>query len=227
MLTRLGLKLQNPTKPLELQGSVTDQLSQLQDYINRAQKFSYDQARSIQKYLDDLNEKGALTITANSLYSSRGLQFPAAQGAVVADANTLDDYAEGAWTPGATFATPGDKNIVLSPAVGDYTKIGRLVIASFRFNSTTFSFTTASGNFNITGLPFTASSDANYIWPGPCAWGGITKAGYTNIVCEVLPGTNVGLLTASGSGNAPAIVAASDMPSGGTLRFRGTFIYRV
>jgi hypothetical protein len=140
--------------------------------------------------------------------------------------NTLIGEA-GTWTPAVTFTTPGDLAITLSIAIGDYTRYGDRVIAGFRCNSSAFTFTTASGNLNITGLPFTASSDANFVWTGSCTWGGITKAGYTNVVCEVLPATKVGLLTASGSGNAPAIITAADTPSGGTLRLRGVFIYRV
>lgn len=153
MLTRLNFKLQNPPKPLDLQGSVTDQLSQLQDYINQSGKLSYDQARSIQKYLDDLNEKGALTITANSLYSARGLQFPTAQGAAVADVNTLDDYAEG--SSGSATLSPQAGAFTSASASYDYTKVGNTVRIQVAVVITTNG--TASGVFDV-NIPFAPNS---------------------------------------------------------------------
>lgn len=181
---------------------------------------------ALQDAFDMLNRDGALQIRNAFIEATNGIAFPAIQLAST-DVNTLDDYEEGTWTPGITFTTPGDLAITLNPTVGDYTKIGRLVIATFRCNSTAFTFTTASGNMTITGLPFAASSDANFSWPGPCTWGGITKAGYTSVAAEITPGVQIGTLTASGSGVAPSIVTAADTPSGGTLRLRGAFIYRI
>ena len=56
------------------------------------------------------------------------------------DANKLDDYEEGTWTPGLTIASSGNS--------GTYTKIGNLVFARFKV------IPTASGsNIRITGLP--------------------------------------------------------------------------
>jgi hypothetical protein len=137
-----------------------------------------------------------------------------------------EGYKEGTWTPGITFTTPGDLAITASVAVGDYMRIGAWVVASWRYNSSAFTFTTASGNLTVTGLPYVANSATNFVWPGPVTWGGITKAGFTNLTCEMVFGSSVGVLTASGSGVAPANITAADTPSGGTLRFRGIFIYR-
>jgi hypothetical protein len=215
MLTRKEFRL--PEEP-QLTGDPREDMKRIRDHVTACNKAQIEFWRS-------LNTPEMLSIDMANMRAAYGLVFPAVQNAIT-DVNTLDDYEEGTWTPAVTFATPGDLAITLSPAVGDYTKIGRLVIASFRLNTTGFTFTTAAGSLNITGLPFTASSDANYVWPGPCTWGGITRAG-ANITCEILPGTAIGLLTASGSGVAPAVIAATDTPSGGTLRLRGTFIYRV
>lgn len=75
-----------------------------------------------------------------------------------ADANTLDWYAEGTWTPVLTFATPGDQNIVYagSGQIGRYTRIGDTVFLFCHINTSTFTHTTSAGNLQITGCPFTS-----------------------------------------------------------------------
>jgi len=78
-----------------------------------------------------------------------GIAFPASAVAV-ADANTLDDYEEGTWTPaiansGASVASSGI-----------YTKIGNVVLFSGEIN--TIGNTAGASNRTITGLPFAASA---------------------------------------------------------------------
>jgi hypothetical protein len=84
-----------------------------------------------------------------------GVAFPATAIAV-ADANTLDDYEEGTWTPVVTF-TGGNGDLTTAEALGVYTKIGRLVQIAFNVE---FSETTALTNLTITGVPFTSGSAA-------------------------------------------------------------------
>jgi len=83
--------------------------------------------------------------------SGIGITFPATQDPS-SNANTLDDYEEGTWTPTVSnFGT-------LSSANGRYTKIGNLVYAEcYLVPSTTF--TTTAGNSSVNGLPF---NPANY-----------------------------------------------------------------
>ena len=92
--------------------------------------------------------------------SGAGITFPATQSAS-SDANTLDDYEEGTWTPvisGSTSAGVG----VYSSQVGKYTKIGNTVFISADL---AWSAHTGTGNINVTGLPFTsASGSANPIF---------------------------------------------------------------
>jgi hypothetical protein len=81
-----------------------------------------------------------------------GVAFPATAVAV-ADANTLDDYEEGSWTP---VVTSGVGTITTVGAVtGKYTKIGNVVIAHYNVTITTNG--TGSGSLVIAGLPFTSS----------------------------------------------------------------------
>jgi hypothetical protein len=85
-----------------------------------------------------------------------GLTFPATQVAS-SDANCLDDYEEGTWTPiisGATTAGVG----TYTYGVGRYTKVGRLVTFQLRVAWTAH---TGTGNMIVDGLPFTSSSVVN------------------------------------------------------------------
>ena len=69
-------------------------------------------------------------LITNPLVLSGGqIQFPATQSPS-ADANTLDDYEEGTWTPTITFATPGNLSVAYTTQSGSYTKIGRMVFGS-------------------------------------------------------------------------------------------------
>ena len=85
------------------------------------------------------------------------IKFPATQLAST-NANTLDDYEEGIWTPDFTFVTPGDLSIVYSTQAGRYIKKGKEVTVWYHLVTTTFTHSTASGDARITGLPFTRVS---------------------------------------------------------------------
>lgn len=77
-----------------------------------------------------------------------GIAFPATQLAS-SDANTLDDYEEGTWTPNV------GGNATYSAQTGSYTKVGRLVTVTLDFTISTI----GTGNlYQIVNLPFTASS---------------------------------------------------------------------
>ena len=90
---------------------------------------------------------GNTLLTASGLiYANAGIKFPATQVSS-ADANTLDDYEEGTWTP-----TVGG-NSTYTSAVGQYVKIGRFVQATFDMVINQI----GTGSINsIGGLPFAA-----------------------------------------------------------------------
>lgn len=98
---------------------------------------------------------GATTATtgAFTVATVNGVQFPATQ-VPSANANQLDDYEEGTFTPtivGTTTAGTG----TYSTQNGRYTKIGNRVCFSLYV---VWSAHTGTGNMNVGGLPFTASS---------------------------------------------------------------------
>ena len=83
--------------------------------------------------------------------SGSGITFPATQSAS-SDANTLDDYVEGTWSP---TVTSSGGSITSYTSDGTYTKIGRSVLITARVGLTNVG--TASGNLNITNFPFTSA----------------------------------------------------------------------
>jgi hypothetical protein len=89
--------------------------------------------------------------------SGAGIAFPATQSAS-SDANTLDDYEEGTWTPTGGSLT---NNVTAT-----YTKVGRLVYATY---DVTFPSGGAATQAQINGLPFTSLTP-----------GGGGSIGYTN-----------------------------------------------
>ena len=90
---------------------------------------------------------------ATASASGSGITFPATQSAS-SNANTLDDYEEGTWTPVPKF---GGANVGMSyAATGSYTKIGRVVHAFCNFSIS--SNGSSTGNWTIEGLPFTAAT---------------------------------------------------------------------
>ena len=82
--------------------------------------------------------------------SGGGIKFPATQLAS-ADANTLDDYEEGTWTP----TDASGAGLSLTTYDSYYTKIGRVVYISL---AVAFPSTASSAAVRFGGLPFTVKS---------------------------------------------------------------------
>jgi hypothetical protein len=148
-----------------------------------------------------------------------GIQFPATQVAI-ADANNLDDYEEGTWTPTATFSG-GNGDLSYTVQAGSYVKVGRLVTC---MGYLLFSETTASGNLTIGGLPFTAG----YTPTSTLIRFGIGVDNLTGLsgmpTGEIGNGaTSIGM-SYTGTGTATSI---SNSNTGGNAVFRMNFSYTV
>ena len=89
--------------------------------------------------------------------SGAGITFPATQSAS-SDANTLDDYEEGTWTPVLNRVTGGAITASVSIDSATYVKIGKSIIlnASITVNSVS---SQGSGVNYITGLPFNPANN--------------------------------------------------------------------
>lgn len=96
---------------------------------------------------------GVQTLSAIPDLTGGGIKFPATQ-VPSADANTLDDYEEGTFTP--SFAATG-ATFSYSSQLGVYTKIGRAVFFSVDIILNTSGNTLTANNLTVTGLPFTTS----------------------------------------------------------------------
>jgi hypothetical protein len=94
------------------------------------------------------NNLGPLVFAGgNTNANGIGITFPATQSAS-SDANTLDDYEEGTFTPTLTGTT-----VSAGTLGGTYTKIGNVVYVAVVIDNATFG--SSSGMAQISSLPFT------------------------------------------------------------------------
>jgi hypothetical protein len=92
------------------------------------------------------------------------VQFPATQSAST-DANTLDDYEEGTWTPVLADAGSGGNTFTMVVQNGLYTKIGNVVTVYYRV--TWSSKGSASGVIRLRGFPFASkATSGGYYYMG-------------------------------------------------------------
>ena len=89
-----------------------------------------------------------------------GITFPAAQSAS-SDANTLDDYEEGTFTPNIVGSSTNGTVTYGAERSGKYTKIGNVVYIHINIS---WSSGTGTGSLRISGLPFTSANET-YVYP--------------------------------------------------------------
>lgn len=94
------------------------------------------------------------TFAVLPVLSGGGISFPATQVAS-ADANTLDDYEEGTFTPALNFGG-ASVGMTYTKQEGVYTKIGRVVY--LQINIVLSAKGSSTGSATITGLPFTSAA---------------------------------------------------------------------
>ena len=139
--------------------------------------------------------------------SGAGITFPATQSAS-SDANTLDDYEEGNWTPTLTAGT-APSSVSYNGRLGRYTKIGMQVTVSCSIQVN--SVTGGSGDFYISGLPFTVfSSDVHFnggLFLGAVGWG----ASRTSVIVDTGQNETNIYVYALGSGLAPTGIPLSEI----------------
>jgi hypothetical protein len=158
--------------------------------------------------------------TGGCLQLKSGITFPATQVAS-SDANTLDDYEEGTWTPTVGDASSGGNQGTTATAVGRYTKIGRLVTVQFELTDIDTTGLTAGNSLYIRGLPFTASSATTQY--GTITGAGITFSGF--LTCGVFNSAAFPIYQTS-SGGSLADIKVSGFASG-TADIWGTLTYIV
>ncbi len=165
---------------------------------------------------------GQATIPTINLTGGQ-ITFPATQNPST-NANTLDDYEEGTWTPswiGAT--TAGSCTYNTGATNGAYVKIGQLVYVTFSLVAT--STHSGTGVLLLRGLPFAVGSASG--------WGGSPSIGYWGslaVSCNYISGYadagNTGfsfMYTASAQGT---ITSSSTSFIQNNSHIIGTFVYR-
>ena len=116
---------------------------------------------------------GTATRNANGgvLQLKSGITFPATAVAA-SNANTLDDYEEGTWTPVVSFG--GASVGITGTFGGTYTKVGNVVTITFTLTFT--SKGTSTGEMLVSGMPFAGTIDA------------ISGFGYVHRLGTLVPG---------------------------------------
>ena len=115
-----------------------------------------------------------------------GIAFPATQSAS-SDANTLDDYEKGTFTP--TFS-PTTGAWTSYTATGYYTKVGRMVTVLMALNITNVG--TGSGNITFSNLPFGTLNCSTY-GGNRAAVGLFREDAVTGVVYQIFPNGNGGI----------------------------------
>jgi hypothetical protein len=107
----------------------------------------------------DLPATSGTVVVTGTTPTLNGITFPATQ-VPSADANTLDDYEEGTWTP--TVFIAGATGITYSRRVGLYTKIGNTVTCEMTIDLSNKGTGAGAGTaVEILGLPFTHNNTSN------------------------------------------------------------------
>jgi hypothetical protein len=146
------------------------------------------------------------------------LAFPATQNPS-ADANTLDDYEEGVWTPALQFGGAAVGMTYASTPVGRYTKIGRTVFATGTLVLTAKGSST--GAATIAGLPFTSANDGI---PVSAAIGHATGMVAVSGAVIATLAANASRLTLYGSSNGgAAAMIHSNVGNSSSLTFSVTY----
>lgn len=166
-----------------------------------------------------------MTISGTVNLTIGQLKFPSTQ-VPSSDANTLDDYEEGSWTPALTFGSPGDQVFAYSVQRGDYIKIGKMVSIQANVSTSTATHTTSAGSLFMTGLPFVNKSGMDTY--GAC--------NYSVMTVGATSGTAASRLSASGqqldfihcgiANNAQAALGVISHTSGNNFSLHASSVYQ-
>lgn len=160
-------------------------------------------------------------LSATGLFNISGaaagqIQFPATQNAS-ANANTLDDYREGTFTPVLSFGG-ASVGITYSTQSGVFTKIGNVV--NYALIITLTSKGTSTGNMSIGGLPISSNSFGGFA--GAVQVNNLASSAITQVQAIVATSSTTLSLSRYAAG---ANVATADTDYTNTSIIRVTGIY--
>lgn len=145
-----------------------------------------------------------------------GINFPAAQVAS-ADANTLDDYEEGTFTPAITFGGAA-VGVTYSVQEGTYVKVGKKVTINVRVIVTAKGSST--GTLLITGLPFAQASTNAQAALAVGYYSGFNAGAYPPICYIGTGGSTISPLKPAAT---PAVVTDADLGAAFDLMVSGSY----
>ena len=146
--------------------------------------------------------------------SGAGITFPATQSAS-SDANTLDDYEEGTWSP--RIENAAGSTVVTLTNQGIYTKVGRMVHVQINAYSVTMTSFGTTEQMYLAGLPFTSSGSVY----------ALTFNTYANQPVWILDGgasTKFPMYVPSNATDYSTFTR-NTWGGSGSLTFRGNFVY--
>lgn len=150
------------------------------------------------------------------------LTFPSTQNAS-SNANTLDDYEEGTWTPvlGGFGGTSGQSYTVQQ---GEYVKIGQLCLLTARL--TLSNKGTITGSVVVSGFPFTTFNGAAASAGAAIPYFSAFATSYASIGAIVFPNATLAVLqaVAAGGGTGAAALTTANVNNTSDLVF--TTCYR-
>ena len=123
-----------------------------------------------------IDNSGNTTLNTGNLVigtSGKGIDFSATSDATGNSSELLDDYEEGSWTPASKNAGS------FTSSTGRYVKIGQQVTV-WGYIAVVTDITSTS-NFEISGLPYTATSTAHTEFVGPVMIRWINSTGATGV----------------------------------------------
>jgi hypothetical protein len=159
-------------------------------------------------------------LQGGTLSSGTGIAFPAT-ASLSSNANTLDDYEEGTWTP-VIGGSSGESGQTYSTQAGIYTKIGRLVVAQCKVEFTAKG--TISGSFvQLKGLPFNVQTAVSDTGQGPAFFVNLAS-GKISVTLQMNQNDTFAYINANtATSTTTTYLAASDLGNNTLLGF--TFSY--
>jgi hypothetical protein len=171
----------------------------------------------------NIKTSGSISVgSATPSATGAGVTFPATQSAS-SNANTLDDYEEGTWTP-VIIGDGGQSGQVYTQQDGTYTKIGRQVTLRFRVILSTEG--TFVGSFLlISGFPFTIAASPSAVSAGQFYFVDMAT-NYISIGAQLFEGnTSAYLWAITAASTSRTYVGTTDLTN--STQFTGTITYFV
>jgi hypothetical protein len=163
---------------------------------------------------------GTVVVTGTTP-SLNGIAFPATQSAS-ADANTLDDYEEGTFTP-TLIDNSSNQPTSYGARLGTYTKIGNQVTIQVYLAITTMGGT-ISGAVSIGNMPFTSSSTTNNYQSAWCGYWATMNSSFVWVGGFLSPNTTRIALHRATSATATLVaMQASDWTSSSDIMISCTY----